>query len=231
MSEKYPGDKILRLFAAHAVNRNNYIEKLIRRSLPARSAETLRVMEFGAGLGTFLNRFSGDDLLETYAVEADPDYRTLLSASHRVFEKAEDVPVKMDLIYLIDVLEHLEDDKRFLDYFRRQLAPGGRLFIYVPARSELFSSFDAGIGHFRRYNRKELIDKVEEAGLHVVSCRYHELAGYFAAAVHNILLKKKEPSPASIRYYDKFVVPLTNGLERWIKPPIGKSLYLTATAE
>jgi SAM-dependent methyltransferase len=222
----YPGKKILDLYSRYAINRNNYIAKLIAKNISDDDNEK-KILEFGAGRGEFIDRFSGRENIITHVVENDEEYFKDLSLRHRAFQSIDEVDHDYDLIFLIDVLEHLEDDKMFLRKFYSKLKSGGRLFIYVPARQELFSDFDRSIGHFRRYGKSELMAKVEQAEFMIEKCRYHELAGYFATAVHNVFLGKKEPKPGSLRIYDK-ILPFTNSIESILPVPIGKSLYLNA---
>ena len=226
--DRYQGDEVLDLFSTHARNRNHFIAQLLFNCLPLNGEATLDVLEFGAGKGEFINRFSDKKEYRTSIVEADVDYRNFLSSKHQSFASIEGISKKFHLIFLIDVLEHLEDDERFLKKFYEKLIPGGRLFIYVPARQELYSSFDKNIGHFRRYGKKELKEKVMKAGFKIVSCRYHEMIGYFASAFHKIVIRKAVPGSISIRMYDRFLVPFSHMLEKWINPPFGKSLYVCA---
>jgi SAM-dependent methyltransferase len=69
-----------------------------------------------------------------------------------------------DLITLLDVLEHIEDDRGALLGLRRVARPGGMLLITVPAYPRLWSSHDELNRHYRRYTRRALLDRAEEAG-------------------------------------------------------------------
>jgi len=71
------------------------------------------------------------------------------------------------------VLEHIEDESRALDEWRRVLAPGGLLLIFVPAHMYLWSEHDVANQHFRRYDRALLIRALERAELDV-----HRIAGW-----------------------------------------------------
>jgi SAM-dependent methyltransferase len=52
---------------------------------------------------------------------------------------------------LLDVLEHLDDDRGTLHRIAPLVKPGGILVVSVPALPELFSEFDQIQGHRRRY--------------------------------------------------------------------------------
>jgi SAM-dependent methyltransferase len=62
----------------------------------------------------------------------------------------------LDLVFLLDVLEHQEDDRRLLEEVLGKIKPGGRLVVTVPGHPFLFGGHDRALGHYRRYRRREL---------------------------------------------------------------------------
>ena len=225
----YTGDDVLNVMARHAQNRNRSIEKLIIQNLNLVNPDIpLTVLEFGAGKGEFILRFLKRGNIEVLAVESDPTYRELLSKSMKVFNSIDDVPAQLDCIYLIDVLEHLEEDQQYLMKFFEKLKKGGRLFIYVPARMELYSSFDKKIGHYRRYEMKELKNKIIQVGFSIEVICYHDMLGYAASWLNKTINKSPDLNPKAVRLYDRLLIPITNFVESFINVPIGKSIYLTA---
>jgi SAM-dependent methyltransferase len=69
-----------------------------------------------------------------------------------------------DLITLFDTIEHVPDDARALSECRRALAPGGVLFISVPAYQFLYANNDRVAHHERRYTARELRCRLIAAG-------------------------------------------------------------------
>lgn len=67
-------------------------------------------------------------------------------------------------VVLLDVLEHIEDDEKFLLELNRILREDGQLFLTVPAFQYLYSSFDKEVGHFRRYTLASLEEKMVRNG-------------------------------------------------------------------
>jgi SAM-dependent methyltransferase len=57
------------------------------------------------------------------------------------------------LFTLMDVLEHVEDDRALLGELVRAASPGSYFLITVPADMSLWSEHDVSFGHFRRYER------------------------------------------------------------------------------
>jgi len=73
-----------------------------------------------------------------------------------------------DWLILLDVLEHVEDDRGFLrELVGANLAPGGRLLVSVPAWPSLFGRRDLGMGHLRRYSRRACHGLLAGAGLRI----------------------------------------------------------------
>ncbi|MGE0445285.1 MAG: class I SAM-dependent methyltransferase [Vicinamibacterales bacterium] len=74
-----------------------------------------------------------------------------------------------DVILLLDVIEHVEDDVAFLAALRRSplVGPGTRLVVTVPAHQRLFGPHDAFLHHFRRYDPPVLTERLEAGGFHV----------------------------------------------------------------
>ncbi len=68
---------------------------------------------------------------------------------------------------LFDVLEHIDDDVGALAWAHSTLEPGGYLALTVPAHPLLFDDMDRLAHHRRRYRRRELRDKLRQAGFEV----------------------------------------------------------------
>jgi SAM-dependent methyltransferase len=77
------------------------------------------------------------------------------------------IPGSLPAIGLFDVVEHIEDDHKFLQTIRTHLASQGRVYLTVPAYQALWSEADVAAGHFRRYSRRTLQELIEKAGLKV----------------------------------------------------------------
>lgn len=70
-------------------------------------------------------------------------------------------------IGMFDVLEHIEDDTAALRGIYNALAPGGMLYLAVPALEYLWSGEDIAAGHYRRYEVQQLEAAVRAAGFEV----------------------------------------------------------------
>jgi len=71
-------------------------------------------------------------------------------------QKAGFKPGSMSAVGVFDVVEHIEDDVKFVRHLHSLLKPGGMLYLAVPAYTFLWSDTDEYGGHFRRYSRQNL---------------------------------------------------------------------------
>lgn len=76
-------------------------------------------------------------------------------------------PGSFNLLLLLDVLEHVEDDAGFLRRLVGALNPGAAALISVPAWQELYSVHDKNLHHFRRYSPSQALGVLRGSGLTV----------------------------------------------------------------
>jgi len=77
-----------------------------------------------------------------------------------------------DLVTLLDVLEHIDNDMLALKVLKKWLKPNGYMLITVPAYSFLWSSLDEINHHKRRYTRNQLHDCLTQNGYSVEYISY-----------------------------------------------------------
>lgn len=94
---------------------------------------------------------------------------------------------KFDLIVILDVLEHIDDDLGSLASLRDRLSDGGSLLITVPAVPALWSEHDVLHHHKRRYSKRQLEKKLAEAGLSIRSIGYFNLLLFPLAAAQRVI--------------------------------------------
>ena len=198
----------------------------------------LRVAEVGAGMGNFSEFILNKDITRLYAFEPSLNMYQVLDARigdnsrTRVFNgtfeaNCSDLRGAMDSVMYINVLEHIEDDRRELELARDALKPGGHLLIFVPALSWLYSNYDQKIGHHRRYHKRTLIDKIKRAELEIVDIKYFDLAGILPWYINFVLLKR-DMGKRGIQLYDRLAVPISRWMENLFTPPVGKNLIVVA---
>lgn len=88
--------------------------------------------------------------------------------------KATEKVKKADIILLLDVIEHIEDDVSFMKYLGASgfINETTRVVITVPAYQSLFSNHDIYLKHFRRYNLSLLKQNQHKGGFNVIKNGY-----------------------------------------------------------
>jgi len=197
-----------------------------------------RVLEVGSGTGN-ITQFLCAGGREVTATDVVPSYRNELE---RLFNDKPNVRVEkfdltaeapdafvadpFDSVVCLNVLEHIEDDLFALAQMRDSLAPGGKLALLVPAHRILYGEFDRAVGHFRRYERRELAGKLEKTGFAAREMKFFSLAAALPWLINGRLLKR-DYIPAGQANLANLLVPLLK-LERLIGPPCGLSLIAIA---
>lgn len=129
------------------------------------------VLDIGCGSGHFLwgikdistNRFGIDE----------HDYNT---AWHTVIQgDARNLPfedARMDLVTMLDVLEHIPESDKALREIYRVIKPDGLCVLTVPAFQFLYSPYDKNNNHVKRYCKGDLCSKLERNGFQILRCSY-----------------------------------------------------------
>lgn len=136
-----------------------------------------KILEMGCGTGGNLSLLSKYG--EVYGVELDSFARNYSLKRHigpiLPGSLPHDIPYQdsfFDLIVLLDVLEHVEEDGLSLVQLHKKLKPGGYLLITVPAFPALWSAHDEAHHHKRRYTLKTLEPMVREANYNITFRTY-----------------------------------------------------------
>jgi SAM-dependent methyltransferase len=193
------------------------------------------ILEVGAGIGAntpFLDhgvrgrwvclepdpklaaRLSGDSSKTT----GNPSYEAVIGTIEDLDERK-----KFDTIIYIDVLEHIENDRKELEDATALLRADGRIIVLSPAHQWLFSPFDAAIGHFRRYNRA-MLRNITPSGLHLERLFYLDSAGMFLPLANLLLLRQSMPTRGQLQFWDRCVIPVSRVLDACTSNRVGKSI-------
>ena len=152
------------------VARRDILESLIRRIV--RPPQGARILEVGCGTGHNLDMLARFGSVE--ATELDDSARAIASKRFGREIKPAALPdlsmlpeSHFDLVALLDVLEHVEDDRSALAAIRSRLKPGGKLLVTVPGNPWMWSAHDEAHHHHRRYRKAQLKRVAREMGFEV----------------------------------------------------------------
>lgn len=202
-----------------------------------------RILEIGCGVGGIIDILPAKEFI--LGVDIDAEVLAYTIERHRTraecrFERLdfsalrEDqerlASLRFDTILCINLLEHIEDDLAALETMRAILVPGGILALLVPAHPALYGEYDRIDGHFRRYTRRDLREKVRRAGFKPTNLRYFNGVGAMGWWIKYKLLRSTIHGSSDFRLMNA-LLPILAPLERLIPPPFGLSLITVARRE
>lgn len=209
-----------------------WIDQLHRR------ASLARILDVGCGDGLFfetLERFGRVEGLEPdCSLLSDGRWRERISVAplDATFPRQS----AYDLLLLLDVLEHIADDRGALEAAWATLRPGGYLLLTVPALPWLWSRHDEANAHHRRYLAGDLRGRLELAGFQVEQLRYFFFWTVLPLLARRWLMPARGgqsdydvpiPSPAVNRTLTA-LSRCDHGWATWLRWPIGSSLLAIA---
>jgi hypothetical protein len=132
------------------------------------------VLDVGAGSGVFARQLIDAQVCKR-ATCVDPGYQKEYvepyGQGQLTFVRSVD-RTRQNLVLMMDVLEHVDDDVGLLSSYASTMTPQARILITVPAFQFLWSGHDDFLEHRRRYTREMLETTVTKAGLVVERTRY-----------------------------------------------------------
>ena len=205
-----------------------------------------RVLEVGCGIGNMTEYFIDRDLL--VGVDLLPASVELTRQRHK---KQENVLAHLgditdtelvsalrhyhfDTVVCLNVLEHIEDDLLALRNMHDVLVPDGKLLLFVPAGAYMYGTLDTALGHYRRYERTLLAERVMAAGFSIQRLSYLNLAGIPGWWLNSRALKRQILPTSQLDWFNR-LAPLFIRSERLLRrvwdAPFGQSLLCVARSE
>ena len=155
-----------------------FSEKLISKK--KKESGDIKLLDAGCGLGNIVPRLQNWG--RVYCADASEEALNYCSTRYGVdVSKMDGSDIyfednSFDFIYLLEVIEHVEDDLKMLKELHKILTPGGYLILTAPAYMFLWGFHDEKLGHLRRYTRKELCVLSRNAGFEVAKSSYYKLS-------------------------------------------------------
>jgi len=224
------------------VARRDVIQSLIKLEMP--HSPTTKVLEIGCGVGgniELLGRsgnYLGIDMhlpAIEYCSGKFPQFEFRCS---RIEEIPKDsYPHNFDSIYILDVLEHIDNEVEILNEARNYLTDDGKILVTVPAYQFLWSPHDDFVHHVRRYTNKSLRKVLEEAGYKVERLSYFNSILFPLALIQRLgskLLKKKlsthlSTPPKIINWLFREIFSHEAGILKYTNLPLGLSILAVVT--
>lgn len=206
------------------------------------------VLEVGAGWGRLTSLVHRKDSPAEYvAIEPSPvlfaKMKSRLSGlpgldlkSCEVGDLKAEFSGHFDSVFSVHVMEHVEDDRRFVEDSLALLKPGGKLIVLVPALQFLYSDLDKNIGHFRRYDKAMIRTLFSGLDVRMDKLFYSNFLGVLASLYFLKFKKleyqsegKKQEFTFLVKIYDRYVIPIIAAMERLLPIPVGLNLTVIVT--
>lgn len=171
--------------------RRKIVHDLIRNLYPGR--DNLKILDAGCGTGGMLVELARYG--NVYGVDESEqavNYCLKKSIPRVLLSGVSSLPYEsnmFDIVTILDVLEHINDDSSAIREIQRVLKPGGYCIIFVPAFSFLWSITDVVSKHFRRYNMSGLFGLLSGSRLRVIRKSYFNFFLFFPIAIIRMLVR------------------------------------------
>ena len=213
-----------------------YLRILLRHFVPKPTGK--KAVDIGCGTGATLA------LLEQHGFAATGIDMSNIAAEY-VRQKGLSVTIgqadhttlsdnSVDVVTILDVLEHLDNDTAAVREIHRILKPGGMCIAMVPAHQFLWSYHDVALHHKRRYNYAAFQTLMNDAFVQIHMSWIHSVIFLPATAVRILLkkLRKKQQESSDVAPSSVVVNIVMNALycveQTWYRLvhwlPIGTSL-------
>lgn len=223
------------------VGKREFVRRWIQRVRPPAPSD--RLLDCGAGTGVFANEMKQScdvTVMDTFEESLDL-LRKRFSSDRVVTLENGEVPLpdhSLHYITALDVLEHVPDDRKVVNGFARMLKPGGLAVVTVPASMALWSDWDVGLQHYRRYDQRQLEDLFSDEKWEMIHSSYTNVPVFpLVWLVRRGQSLRKSTVRAGGRAEDKVPSPVINAILKWqfvwlamsrIPMPFGVSLLLVA---
>lgn len=197
-----------------------------------------RILEVGSGTGN-ITKFLLTGNRQVVATDVVANYRNELQSRFGINKNLtigsfdlnrvaarEYKAAPFDSVVCLNVLEHIEDDVFALRQMQEVLKPAGHLALLVPAHQFLYGAFDEAVGHYLRYEKQQLRQRLEMADFKVESLRFFNIAATLPWLINGRFLRRAYLPNDQVSLADKLVPFLK--LEKLIGPPFGISLIAIA---
>ena len=222
------------------ISRREIVLELVGRFL--KKEDNNEILDIGCGTGIILKYLQQFGMV--YGLDSSPiavKYSNMrVNGAVKLGSLTDSVPFsenQFDLVMLLDVIEHIDDDEIALRKAYDLLKEKGIIICTVPAYKFLWSGHDDAQQHKRRYIRSELKTKIINAGFEIKKLSYYNtfllLPIVLIRLIQN-LTSKKEPSlndyipPEPLNGLLEFIFSSEKHFLRKMNFPFGVSIVAVA---
>jgi 2-polyprenyl-3-methyl-5-hydroxy-6-metoxy-1,4-benzoquinol methylase len=188
-----------------------------------------KVLDFGCGFGTFIQYAMEKHSLEITGHEINPQALKILDKKEIKYITSLDSSKEyFDTIVSMNTLEHIKDDVKTLNELNNMLKQDGLLILYLPQSMKIWTNLDDLVGHYRRYTKKDLTNKLKLTNFQVTSTEYVDTVGWLVLYLTKHLKIKLNYSQKKLIFYDRYIFRFFKFLDRFFSNFFGKNILITA---
>lgn len=198
------------------------------------------VLEIGSGIGN-ISQLAVDDGYNITLSDYNPAYCELLKKKFSAYRNVKAVmeidlmhprfedqymglKESFDSIFLLNVLEHLEDDAAALHNCNFLLKRSGHLVVLTPAYQWLYNKLDKELGHYKRYRLKEMQKLLGQESLTLLKGYYFNLTGIPGWILFGKIFKQKSLGSEMSAF--NAIVPLAKLIDKIVLKKAGLSVIV-----
>lgn len=187
------------------------------------------ILEIGSGLGIFSKKIIRDfpnsrivlsDISQEYVNQLKntfpvPNMESLLLDlnDYKHFERIG--KEKFDTVIGLNVIEHIKDDEKALNFIYDLLRKNGMALILVPAHEFLYNDMDKKLRHYRRYTKKSLRDLIAKTKFSNDDMYFFNSLGILGWYLNGNVLKRDEVANEAYSLYNK-LIPILRLIEKYV---------------
>ena len=224
--------------------RNKLVGELLEKYIP--DYKNLKALDVGCSEGAFLDYMS-DKQVDVKAIDIDNNAIEFCKergyGDQVRYGSLLDIPYKdetFDIVFLLDIIEHVQDDYKAISEVNRVLGPKGSAILIVPAYQWLWSNNDVAYHHKRRYSISLVKKLVKSKDFKLTFISFFNSLLFPVFVIFTMIAKFSrrssnstvvKPVPKSVNF---LLIKLMQ-FERWlivntgIKLPFGSSIILLVT--
>ena len=184
-----------------------------------------KVIEIGCGLGRNLE-FLKKHCTDLWGCDYREEYISYVE-SNKYFMQGKTIlwdicqppnfQTEFDSFFCSNVIEHIEDDQKAICNIARIPKIKGGVII-VPALSHIYNRIDKNLSHYRRYDKKELNQKLTNAGFKIVDIFTFNKIGTLGWIWQGMIFKKDTLGKENMKIFNK-LMPIIRKLDIFIPFP------------
>ena len=163
--------------------------QLVLKFLDQLNISKSRILEVGCGggyLSSLLTQAGANVVATDLYIHAARSVKEKGVSQSLAFDAGQPWPFKnhsFNVVIMLDVLEHIEDDIACLHEARRVLRRNGVAVLTVPAHQFLFSDWDRVLSHHRRYSKSLLQRTFRNVGFQPILISYYNVLSFLPALI------------------------------------------------